>query len=1045
MNLQEFRKRFQYSIRTDKIGGGSFGSVYKVYDNLFDTYKALKIGEVKQIGDKEYSLTEEFAAVSGLPVHRNIANYEAVHQFETDTGIYDYAIMQYYSDGNLARLLADHPLSLNQKLDIAKGILKGIGFLHSNRVLHRDLKPSNILISTNRNNVFIPKITDFGLSKLYGGDASAWDQSFEGGTIEYTSPEQLKGEKVSFNSDLWSYGVLLFELFEGRKPFYGGNNKVSPDVRRLNVLTSIINGDMEDYISCPSSVQEVINHCLIVNSSKRVKSCDQLNTQLDAIDVALLQDNVPIVVAEEIEEFETDVLGLYAIDPLNKASDKSLINLGGIQKKKIEARLEAERKAREEAAEQARIEAERKAQEEAAEQARIEAERKAEEEAAEQARIEAERKAQEEAAEQARIEAEHKAQEEAAEQARLEAERKSQEEAAEQARIEAERKAQEEAAEQSKLEIERKAREDAAEQARLEVQRKAQEEAAEQARLEAEKRAQAKAAKQARLESEKKAKENAKVQARREAEQKAQRKTKEQLRIKAEQKAKKKLVVQAEVKQHKVIPIESLYSKGKSKKRNALWLLLIIFLFGVVSTIAYKAFNSKANADQNSNEISLYQKVVYENKKDGYEKFLSLYPNSHKNHEIEKLLYAVKNNGGDLDQISKVQDQDATGDDNQNIENQSEDLDSETGYTKLNIDTGLNNTDLSDLDNYNRESSNPGISLINNENEPYNPQDGIETTQDPIGKTENEFSKDHNQMHELFDIKNKDVDNVSSEKEGNATIEIDEENQIEDEEFISQSTITQVETKKEIESIPSNESDITDEVANPINEERAAAPIIASDFINKVDADFVKVEGGWYTLGCDDKKCGINTISEKKVQVKPFYISKYEVTQKLYKEVTGKNPSFNKTSSRNPVENITLEEISFFLSLINSQEGNPYTYRLPTEAEWEFAASGGSTNIYSGGNEARGYGNFKGESRVAAVAPVGRFRKNQYQIADMSGNIAEVTADIDIESKGRKELTYNVVKGGSWINGEDAAKIKSRNFIQQGQREIYIGFRLVRE
>ena len=95
MTQEEFRKRYDFNIKTDNIGGGSFGTVYKAYDTILDREVAIKISEVKVVGDKEFSLLEEFKAIENIPPNKFIANYEEVFRFESFNGIYDYGLMQY--------------------------------------------------------------------------------------------------------------------------------------------------------------------------------------------------------------------------------------------------------------------------------------------------------------------------------------------------------------------------------------------------------------------------------------------------------------------------------------------------------------------------------------------------------------------------------------------------------------------------------------------------------------------------------------------------------------------------------------------------------------------------------------------------------------------------------------------------------------------------------------------------------------------------------------------------------------------------------------
>ena len=159
MTEEEFFKRYTYNVQKNNIGGGSFGTVYKAYDNILDREVAIKVSEVKVVGDKEFSLLVEFEAIAHLPMSMYIANYEGVFRFIERNGTYDYAVMQYYSLGNLSHYLKKNDVSLAKRESITKGILEGIAFLHEHKVVHRDLKPSNILV-VDRQGDIIPKITD---------------------------------------------------------------------------------------------------------------------------------------------------------------------------------------------------------------------------------------------------------------------------------------------------------------------------------------------------------------------------------------------------------------------------------------------------------------------------------------------------------------------------------------------------------------------------------------------------------------------------------------------------------------------------------------------------------------------------------------------------------------------------------------------------------------------------------------------------------------------------------------------------------------------
>ena len=963
MTLEDFRKRFQYNIHTDKIGGGSFGTVYKVYDNLFDTYKALKIAEVKQVGDKEFSLIEEFRAVEGLPVERHIANYESVFQFETSTGIYDYAVMQYYPDGNLAKLLSGVLLTLSDKLEIAKGILKGIDFLHTHRVLHRDLKPSNILISKNRNQQYIPKITDFGLSKMFSDDSSAWDQSFEGGTIEYTSPEQLKGEKVGFNSDLWSYGVVLYEIFEGRKPFYGGDNKASPDVRRLNILTAIISGNKEDYTVTPSQIRIVIDQCLKADPSLRVKSNQHLIALLDQIENSELVDETEDSVKSfSIEEFDTDLKGLYSVDPLSISNKSSLFDLGGVQ----QARLEAKEAARNEAEEKVRLEAEQAAKKEAKEQARQEAEEAARKEAEEQARKEAE--------EQARLEAKAKAKKNANEQERK--------------KEGTSKKVQEIKKEVGKLdhigeEINRKKSSKNIVKVVLTIilllcfysgiwnwNKQPNQ-------IDSEKTGETQLIESGNLNGD-----NSDV-----------------------------LLSQDENQWKIAIDINAI--EGYREYLNR-------FPDGVYSNIAGVKIKTLIESAENA----YWNLVLTENTKEAYQNYLLDY-NDGKYIKVaeDRISEFLKS---DQNPNSKI------------MTKTTEDLEWEKALKRNTIDA-YKEFKASYPKSVHISTANKKILDLTNRSQQREEQ----LAEDAKWKKALEVNTvmAYSEYVRLYptgvyvSIAKKKITSLS-EKPPMSNEETQWKKASSDNSIASY--------QKYIEMFPSGiyTSSAKRKIVGLMPRQTEPKEKI-SEFIQKVDADFVSIKGGQYLLGCQDRTCGIDAGELQSVTVEPFYISKFEVTQLLYQEIMSDNPSHNKANLKNPVENVTLQEVSLFLQKLNAKEGNPYQYRLPTEAEWESAATCGVSSIYAGSNDPKNIGNIG--NLFPTPVGIGKFKKNNCEISDMSGNIAEITSDIDIEQKGRKTLRFNIVKGGSYRKGNGSAKIKSRDFIQPNQRETYIGFRLVRE
>ncbi|MBK8749765.1 MAG: protein kinase [Saprospiraceae bacterium] len=277
MTQEEFFGRYLIDYQRDRLGSGAFGTVYKAYDSVNNVWRAVKISEVKFIDGKKYSLINEFDLIKKISEHKNIANYLNAYQYNTQTGLHDFVIMQFYEEGNLKQLVDTHTLTLEQKEVILRGILEGINCLHTYKIIHRDLKPSNILIVRDIYDQFVPKISDFGLSRQVAVDDSQITSSISGGTLEYSSPEQLFGSDLKPNTDLWSFGVIAYELLSGKKFFDVPTTNLSQDARR-NLIFKKIGQEEKPNLDglAPSPFKEIIALCLNYDNTKRVQTADEL-------------------------------------------------------------------------------------------------------------------------------------------------------------------------------------------------------------------------------------------------------------------------------------------------------------------------------------------------------------------------------------------------------------------------------------------------------------------------------------------------------------------------------------------------------------------------------------------------------------------------------------------------------------------------------------------------------------------------------------------------------------------------------------------------
>jgi formylglycine-generating enzyme required for sulfatase activity len=217
---------------------------------------------------------------------------------------------------------------------------------------------------------------------------------------------------------------------------------------------------------------------------------------------------------------------------------------------------------------------------------------------------------------------------------------------------------------------------------------------------------------------------------------------------------------------------------------------------------------------------------------------------------------------------------------------------------------------------------------------------------------------------------------------------------------------------------------------------------------------FVFVKGGTFTMGCPSEQgtdCESNETPAHQVTLSNYYLGKFEVTQALWEEVMDANPSYN-IGSNLPVENISWDDIQSFINKLNILTG--HTYRLPTEAEWEYAARGGNKSKgykYSGSNFIDLFGWYIGNSS-AKTHSIGTKQPNELGIYDMTGNLwewcqdkyGEYTSGSQTNPTGTSTGYERVLRGGSWEVHEFQCYVYYRNHDYPNTDRDYYGFRLVR-
>ncbi|GHU77040.1 hypothetical protein FACS189414_3800 [Bacteroidia bacterium] len=219
-----------------------------------------------------------------------------------------------------------------------------------------------------------------------------------------------------------------------------------------------------------------------------------------------------------------------------------------------------------------------------------------------------------------------------------------------------------------------------------------------------------------------------------------------------------------------------------------------------------------------------------------------------------------------------------------------------------------------------------------------------------------------------------------------------------------------------------------------------------------VEIPLVWVQGGTFTMGCTSEQgndCDSDEMPKHQVTLSSYYIGQYEVTQKQWQEVMGTNPSYFKGDNL-PVENVSWDDVQIFLRKLNQETGK--TYRLPTEAEWEYAARGGTKSNgykYSGSNDV-GIVAWYNDDSSSKTHPVGTKRANELGIYDMSGNVWEWCSDwyatyissSQSNPTGATSGSSRVYRGGSWGSSSRYVRVPNRGSGAPGYRSSYLGFRL---
>lgn len=289
----------------ERIGGGGMALVYRAQDILLNRNVAIKVLRQQFVNDEEFIRRFRREAQSAASLsHPNIVSVYDVGQEDE----VHYIVMEYVEGQNLNEIIKERaPLQVEESIRIASQIADALDHAHHNQIIHRDIKPHNILIGRNGR----VKVTDFGIARAVTSTTITQTGSVVG-SVHYFSPEHAKGVATGEKSDIYSLGIVLYQMLTGRLPFLGE----SPISVALKHLQEQFDEPRKVNAMIPQSVENIILKSMRKNPSERYQSANEMLRDLETCLLPERRRENKLSFAEIDDEDSTRIIP--AIKPVNK-------------------------------------------------------------------------------------------------------------------------------------------------------------------------------------------------------------------------------------------------------------------------------------------------------------------------------------------------------------------------------------------------------------------------------------------------------------------------------------------------------------------------------------------------------------------------------------------------------------------------------------------------------------------------------------------------------------------------------------------------------